>query len=189
MVAHVIQSHWFEIICCGYAACLHPEEALDEPWQASWKTLSSHIVEELGHLNKECHTTNELLKEAEASALRTPISNCSSHGHKGRMTKGKTKTVDYQLLANRKWRYGNKSMSVPPSIANDNNESVCIVFTSDAIYNYFWTIPSQDYLCHCYQRWRFFSPMFGLKTHARRISVVELLLHSHYLIHKAITWA
>ena len=83
---------------------------------------------------KERRATNKLLKEAEASTRGTPISDSDSRGRKGR--KGKTKAVDYELPVNGKRKRGNKSMSVTPSIADDDDEdheSVCVVLTSVAI--------------------------------------------------------
>jgi ATP-dependent helicase STH1/SNF2 len=66
---------------------------------------------------KERRLNNKLLKEAEASARGTPVSD-DSRGRK--VKKGKNKVEDYSLGSKRK--RGQKSMSVTPSIAEDEDD-------------------------------------------------------------------
>ncbi|KXN84808.1 Chromatin structure-remodeling complex subunit snf21 [Leucoagaricus sp. SymC.cos] len=67
---------------------------------------------------KERRLNNKLLKEAEASARGTPVSDVDSRGRKTK--KGKNK-VDEPSTGNKRKR-GQKSISVTPSIADDEEE-------------------------------------------------------------------
>lgn len=78
---------------------------------------------------KERRLNNKLLKEAEASARGTPVSDIDSRSRKSK--KGKNKVDDAGAGSKRK--RGHKSMSVTPSIADDeedDHESVrALLFT------------------------------------------------------------
>ena len=69
---------------------------------------------------KERRMVTKLMKDAESSARATPASDIDSRGRKGR--KGKAKAMDYELPASGKRKRGNKSMSVTPSIADDDDD-------------------------------------------------------------------
>lgn len=67
---------------------------------------------------KERKPNNKHLKEAEASIRGTPVSDVDSRGRKSK--KGKNK-ID-EGMAGSKRKRGQKSMSVTPSVADDEEE-------------------------------------------------------------------
>jgi ATP-dependent helicase STH1/SNF2 len=72
---------------------------------------------------KDRRATNKLLREAEASGSGTPFSDTESRGRKGK--KGKNKlNADYEppLAVGNKRKRGLKSMSVTPSINDEDDE-------------------------------------------------------------------
>ncbi len=75
-------------------------------------------VSERAREKKDRRFNNRLLKEAEASARGTPVSDIDNRGRKPK--KGKNKVEELNLGTKRK--RGQKSMSVTPSIADDEEE-------------------------------------------------------------------
>jgi ATP-dependent helicase STH1/SNF2 len=72
---------------------------------------------------KERRATNKLLKDAEASGRATPASDDSRGGRKNKKGKAKMNMPDFDLVnSNGKRRRGVKSMSVTPSINDEDDE-------------------------------------------------------------------
>lgn len=72
---------------------------------------------------KDRRATNKLLKDAEASNRGTPASDSDSRGRKGKKGKGKLNAPDFDTpIGNKRKRGGMKSMSVTPSIADDDDD-------------------------------------------------------------------
>ncbi|TFK76642.1 hypothetical protein BDN72DRAFT_806622 [Pluteus cervinus] len=69
---------------------------------------------------KDRRATNKLIREAEASGRGTPASETDSRGRKGK--KGKAKVTDYDTPSGSKRKRGVKSMSVTPSINDDEED-------------------------------------------------------------------
>lgn len=70
---------------------------------------------------KERRATNKLLKEAEVSNRGTPASDTESRGRRGRKAKSKLNS-DEPAAGSKRKRGAMKSMSVTPSIAEDDDD-------------------------------------------------------------------
>src|SRR5262245_35364168 len=81
---------------------------------------------------KERRATNKLLKDAEASGRATPASDTDSRGgRKSKKGKAKVNMPDFDSSSNGKRKRGMKSVSVTPSINDeddDEREQVCLLF-------------------------------------------------------------
>lgn len=70
---------------------------------------------------KERRATNKLLKDAESSNRGTPASDTESRGRRGRKAKSKASN-DEPAAGSKRKRGAMKSMSVTPSVAEDDEE-------------------------------------------------------------------
>lgn len=95
----------------------------DEQWVMALE--DGEDIQEIAERNrdkKDRRATNKLLRDAEVSGVATPVSDTDSRGRKGRKGKSKMAELDFDTPTNGKRKRGMKSMSVTPSINDEEEE-------------------------------------------------------------------
>ena len=102
--------------------CKATSEYLVQTHQALEEGEDLQELAERARGKKDRRMANKLLRDAEASGSVTPFSDSESRGRK--VKKGKTKMGDYEPItpANSKRKRGLKSLSVTPSVHEDEED-------------------------------------------------------------------
>ncbi|KAJ7039111.1 hypothetical protein C8F04DRAFT_1179081 [Mycena alexandri] len=92
----------------------------DEAWAMALE--DGEDLEELADRSRKQRGTNKLLRDAEASGRGTPVSDSDSRARKGKKGKSRMSAPDYEPSLGSKRERGVKSMSVTPSVNEDDDE-------------------------------------------------------------------
>ncbi|KAJ7037457.1 SNF2-family ATP dependent chromatin remodeling factor snf21 [Mycena alexandri] len=92
----------------------------DEAWAMALE--DGEDLEELADRSRKQRGTNKLLRDAEASGRGTPVSDSDSRARKGKKGKSRMSAPDYEPSLGSKRKRGVKSMSVTPSVNEDDDE-------------------------------------------------------------------
>ncbi|KAJ7037489.1 hypothetical protein C8F04DRAFT_1257053 [Mycena alexandri] len=92
----------------------------DEAWAMALE--DGEDLEELADRSRKQRGMNKLLRDAEASGRGTPVSDSDSRARKGKKGKSRMSAPDYEPSLGSKRERGVKSMSVTPSVNEDDDE-------------------------------------------------------------------